>query len=269
MPVIERPGAVVNFEVWGEGEGPWVTLVNGHTRPLNDFRLLGRHLVGFGFRVVALDNRGAGLTTVTRDFKFSELVGDVAALWDEVGCETSRLAGISMGGFIAQTLAMDHAERVEKLALISTSMNQRRIVSDDKPWTSDLGAVEAKLLPYFTTDFASRNALLVKSMVKQIAKAVTDGRFSENSEMQRRAVAGFDGMPRITAGELRAPTLVLHGAEDQIIPAEAARETYAALRKSGMMESALKLQLLPGAGHLLLAERPKDLYQAVAEWFAV
>jgi pimeloyl-ACP methyl ester carboxylesterase len=171
-----------------------------------------------------------------------------------------------MGGFIAQTLAMDFPQRVGRLILVSTAMHQRSIRVDERPWERDVAKVEAKLALYFTRKFAERNAMLVKSMAKQIAKAVEDGRFGENSELQKRAVAGFDSAIRIARGEILAGTLVIHGGEDEIIPASAARETQRALLAGGTRDATL--ELFPGAGHLLLAERPKELYQTVARWFA-
>lgn len=264
MPDLSRPGATLHYEVWGADTPtaarlPWVTLVNGHTRPLNDYRLMGRYLVERGFRVVALDNRGAGKTEATRDFKFSDFVDDVVALWDELGIRRTHLAGISMGGFIAQTLAIEHPERVDRLVLISTAMDQGGIRRDDSPWSTDLAAVEAKMKPYFTEDFAKRNEVLVKSMYKQIAKNVETGGFAAKSDMQRRAAHGFDASARL--GQIAAPTLVIHGDEDGIIAVMSGEELAARIPGA-------RLHVFRDAGHLLLAERPKELYELVANWFA-
>lgn len=263
MAMLKRPGAELHYEIWGEG-GDWVTLVNGHTRPLNDFRMLGRHLVDGGFRVLALDNRGAGQTTVERAFTLDEMAQDVVSLWDEVAIERGGLLGISMGGFISQTLALQYGKRIDKLILVSTAMHQRSIQFDDRPWSKSLRDNEAKLAPYFTATFAERNEMLVKSMAKQITKNVEEGRFSENSAWQRQAVAGFDAQAAIRAGGIQATTLVVHGEQDNIIPVGSAEETVEALRAGG---GDAKLELYPDAGHLLLAERPKELYRTVSEWF--
>ena len=257
MPQLSRDGAMINYEVWGE-DGAWVTLVNGHNRPLNDFRLMGRHLSERGFRVLALDNRGAGRSETYREFTLADMVDDVAALWDEEGVARTHLLGISMGGFIAATLALDHAARVRRLVLVSTAAGQAYIRRDDTPWSSDPAEVEAKLRPYFTADFAARNEMLVRSMAKQIAKSVEDGGFAEKSAAQRRALAGFDLTARL--GGLKAPTLVIHGAEDRIIPLAAGRELAQLIKGA-------QLEVLPGAGHLLLAERPKELYALVTAFF--
>lgn len=250
---LERPGATIHYERWGE-TGPLVVLVNGHTRPLNDFRMLGRHLVEQGFRVAALDNRGAGQTTTSKAFVLDDMADDVLALVEG----PFKLLGISMGGFISQTVALKAPERVESLVLVSTASRQGAIRRDDTPWVPDVEAVGRKLAPYFTADFAQRNAMLVKSMAKQIAQAVKDGDYAVRSEAQKTAVKGFDAYDRLSA--IKAPTLVVHGEDDLIVPASAGREMARAIpgaRFSG----------LPGAGHLLLAERPKELYALVAAHF--
>jgi 3-oxoadipate enol-lactonase len=260
MPQLSVPGAVLNYEIWGVDEnptGPWLTLVNGHTRPLNDFRLMGKTMVAAGLRVLALDNRGAGKTEISDEFTLADMVGDVVALWRELKIKKTGLLGISMGGFIAQRLAAEHPETVTKLVLVSTAPGPAFIRHDGKAWTSDVAQVEAKLRPYFTADFAARNKVLVQSMAKQIAKAVTEESFAQRSDMQRRAIAGFDMTTRL--GQIRAPTLVIHGDEDEIVGVAAGEALAAAIKGA-------RLEKLPGAGHLLLAEKPRELYALVADW---
>jgi len=260
MPQLARSGAVLNYETWGEG-GPWVTLVNGHVRPLTDFRMLGRHLTSLGFRVLALDNRGAGLTTTTTAFTLADMAADVSSLWDHLGIATSALLGISMGGFIAQTIAGDEvtATRVSQLFLVSTAMRQALISPDRRPWTTDPAEVELKLRTYFTAQFFERNRPLVRGMAKQVAKAVAEGPFVEQSKRQVAAIRGVD--LTVTASHIKAPTYVLHGAEDEVIALSAGEELQAHIHGAN-------LQVFPGAGHLLLAEAPQALYNAVAKALA-
>lgn len=258
MAELVRHGVTLHYEVWGDS-GSWVTLINGHTRPLNDFRLMGRFLVERGFRVLAMDNRGAGKTVATGDFTFADMIDDVVALWDQEQIDVTDLGGISMGGFLAETLAAEHGERVRRLVLISTAMNQTHIRRDDAPWVADLDAVTKKMSVYFTADFASRNEVLVKSMMKQIVKAIETSSFAADSERQKRAVRGFDGAPLMKL--IKAPTLVIHGDQDQIIPLAAGEELAAAIPGA-------RLETLRGAGHLLLAERPKELYGLVEGWLS-
>ena len=166
-----------------------------------------------------------------------------------------------MGGLIAQGLAAANAAVVRSLVLVSTTSQASRIAPDKLPWSADPAACEAKLLPYFTKGFAARNQLLVRSMAKQIAKSVAEGDFLANSAAQRQAIGSF-ALGEM-AGLIRTPTLIIHGAEDAVIPLAAAEETLAALQSGG--NTAARLVVIPEVGHLLLAECPKELYSLVAE----
>lgn len=256
MPQLDRTGAQLNYEVWGDGP-VWLTLINGHTRPLTDFRLMGRKLTSHGLKILALDNRGAGETIAADGFTLEDMVDDIVALWDHEGIEQSHVLGISMGGFIAQWLAAEYAERVGNLVLVSTAAGPAHIKSDDEPWSTDPDQVGQKLAPYFTGKFRVQNKLLVDAMVKQIVKAVREGDFAERGQAQRAAIQGYNGTQRLS--EIKAPTLVVHGQDDGIIPFAAAEELA-----SGIAQA--KLHSFADAGHLLLAERPQPLFSAVRDF---
>jgi len=258
MATLEVREALLNYEVWRSQDSSrklgWVTLVNGHTRPLNDFRMFGKKLVAHGFDVLAFDNRGAGLTTVSAGFSISDMTNDVRELWNAVGIEKTHLMGISMGGFLCQLLAIESPSKLERMILVSTSSRHDSISSDERPWSTDIDLVFAKLATYFTPQFAERNAALVKSMAKQITLQVQKGAFVKNSQLQRQALDGFDITSRLS--EVDVPVLVIHGEGDAIIPVEEG-EALARNLKSA------KLAKLPGVGHLLLAEAPVKLSELV------
>lgn len=258
MSQLQVPGALLNYEMWPAAQqGPWLTLINGHTRPLNDFRLMAKHMVDAGLNVLALDNRGAGKTVVSDSFTMNDMVADITALWHENAITSTHVLGISMGGFLAQRLAVEQKAHVQKLILVSTAPGPQFIRSDHRPWTADTTQVEAKLRPYFTPDFVARNAILVQSMAKQIAKNVMEEKFAQRSDMQRQAIAGFDMTAKLA--QIRCPTLVIHGEQDQIISVDAARVLAHAIEDA-------RLELLAQAGHLLLAEQPRQLYHLVREF---
>jgi pimeloyl-ACP methyl ester carboxylesterase len=257
MSKIVRPGASINFEVWGD-EGPWITLVNGHLRPLNDFKMLGQRLVREGFRVVALDNRGAGLSTVDGPFSLVEMAQDIVAIWDQIGCLASGLLGVSMGGFISLLLAQEVPERLRRLILMSTACRASVLRSDEPGWDHDPEKVLVKLATYFAADFVKRNSLLVRSMAKQMARSAATGDLQRQATMQRDAIRGFDMGSAL--GAIKIPTLIIHGEEDNIIKPEEGVELARGIPAS-------KLVLMPATGHLILAERPKELLQAVSDFF--
>ncbi len=93
MPYLERDNAKIYYEVWGDS-GPWVTLVNGHTRTMRDFRAMGYYLNERGWRALAIDNRGSGRTESPLDFTIDMMADDIEALWNELDIDESHLLGI-------------------------------------------------------------------------------------------------------------------------------------------------------------------------------
>lgn len=257
MPYFERPDAEIYYEVWGES-GPWLTLLNGYTRSIRDFRLLAKGLGAPPRRILVLDHRGAGKTRARGKFTFDQMGEDVAALWEHLEVE-GDLLGISMGGTLAQWLAGKYAPRVKRLVLVSTAPNFSYVEGDRTPWSADRTEVRAKLEKYFTKDFRDRNRLLVDAMVKEIARAAETGDFLERAAAQRQAMDS--GAPDAWHQDITADITVIHGTEDRVVPVEAAK-------KLAEIFPTAKLHLLPGVGHLLLAECPRQLEALVKETLA-
>ena len=257
MPFLERPDASIFYDIYVQGDHRGdVTLINGHTRTSSDFKMMARYLAEQGFRVLVLDNRGCGKSDARGDFDLEDMVADVVALWDHVGIRRSHVLGISMGGMIAQWLAGTHPDRIHRLVLVSTCPNRSYIRDHGSyAWSGDEGAVEAKLATYFSAGFLGANKPLVAAMAKQMAKAAREGSFVGDAARQMRAMEGFDATPLLP--RIGSPVLIVHGKEDVIVPPSAADTLAAGLRDSRRV-------FFDGAGHLLLAERPKELYERVA-----
>ena len=268
MPYLDRPDATIFFDTQGpregsqEGsqEGPWVTLVNGHTRTSSDFKMMARYLEDRGFRVLMLDNRGSGKSQARADFDLEDMVADIVAIWDHLDVRRSHVLGITMGGMIAQWLAGKFPERIDRLVLVSTAPNRGYIRDHGSyAWSGDEKAVEAKLATYFSPGFLAANKPLVTAMAKQMAKAAREGTFIGDSARQMRAMEGFDAKSLL--GAIKAPVLLIHGKEDVIVPPVAVDALASGLRDS-------RISWFDGAGHLLLAERPKELYEQVGRFFS-
>ena len=257
MPFLDQRNTKIYYEyLFHETHSPVITLVNGHTRPSNDFKSLSKKLFESGINVLLFDNRGSGQTISHSEFTFLDYVNDVIDLWDELSIKTSHLLGISMGGMISQTIANQYPSRVSRLILVSTASKAATVI-DETPWENDLSKIESKLNGYFAPSFATNSKLLVKSMAKQILKRVQDGEYIEDAHKQRSAIKGFN----ISTGIPNFPnkTLILHGELDGIIPIEEAKKL-----KDSISESELKL--FSGCGHLLLAENPKGLLEATLQF---
>ncbi|MCX6117314.1 MAG: alpha/beta hydrolase [Proteobacteria bacterium] len=259
MSTLALDGVILYYETFGElsSASQIITLVNGHTRSSSDFKGMARQLENAGMFVISVDNRGAGRSEVSRPFTLDDMQDDVVAVWNALNVKRSALLGISMGGFICQGLAIRHRSQVEKLILVSTANDGKWIKPTGGGWINEANMVEEKLASYFAPGFVERNKLLFESMVKQTKIAISGGQFTSRSNMQKDAVATSNG--KLDLSIIDCPTLIVHGDQDQIIDIEGAKDLLAKIRGS-------KLKVLPGVGHLILAESPKILYQEVIEF---
>jgi 3-oxoadipate enol-lactonase len=115
-----------------EGSGEPVALIGGFTMVKESWALqvaeLSRH-----FRVITFDNRGVGETTVPGEpFTISDMAGDTVGLLDALDIDSAHVFGVSMGGLVAQILALDYPERVKKIALGCTTHGGRHAVQPER-----------------------------------------------------------------------------------------------------------------------------------------
>lgn len=128
MPFAHDPrGARIHYEVHGD-EGPWAVLVMGVGASSAMWFDLPQRLAGGEAprRVVTIDNRGTGHSDpLRRPTSIGEMARDVLCVMDAVGAARADIVGLSMGGMIAQHLALRHPERVEGLVLLATTPGVR------------------------------------------------------------------------------------------------------------------------------------------------
>ena len=120
MSKVELSDVTIDYEVVGDGEP--VVLVCGATQPALAFRAgIGPALVDAGYQVVTYDNRGVPPSTAPpAPYSVAQMVGDLVGLLDHLELDRVRVAGHSMGGWIAETLAARHPEHVRAAALMGS-----------------------------------------------------------------------------------------------------------------------------------------------------
>jgi pimeloyl-ACP methyl ester carboxylesterase len=240
-----------------KNSGPWVTLINGHARTHLDFKNLSKKLEAAGFSVLLLDNRGCGKSFTQEDFTIDDMADDVESLWSKLGIQESYLLGISMGGLIAQRIAI--TSRVPKaLVLTSTTASQHHYRIPFFEWAPSLDLVREQLRPYFAPIFYEKNALLVTAMAKQLLSS-EDSDQKAQIMRQRKAIQIFK-FEEIDPSLIKIPTLVIHGEKDGVISVEAAIDI--ASRINGSLR-----HIYPDTGHLILAEKPSEFYSDVISFF--
>lgn len=254
MPYAQNGGARIHYEVEGSTTAPCVTLLNGYSRSSSDFRAMAKYLVEQDFRVIRVDNRGAGKTENPPGFTVSDMVSDVVAIWDAIGVAQSAVLGISYGGVLSLLLANQFGDRVRALVLVSTTPSSFFLGLDNDLSAQSPENVEASLAKYFSSRFARENPILHRSLLKETAKAFLDPASRERTAQQRAALRKFDFTPLLHS--IRCPTLILHGAEDGVATPDAAEVMHRAIKHS-------ELEMVPEVGHLFLAEWPKPFYERV------
>jgi pimeloyl-ACP methyl ester carboxylesterase len=206
------------------------------------------------FDCIAYDHRGIGLSPSTRDpFSIADLADDAAALLDRLGVESAHVLGISMGGMVAQELALRHGARIRTLTLgctyaggagaaLTAPEDAQRLFEAFRSGDRELALRTGYEL---NTSTAYREDPAHWEAFKEMALAVP-ARLPVIM-LQMQAIGVHDVHARL--GEIDRPTLVVHGTEDRMLPASNARAIADAIPGA-------RLELLEGVGHLFWWERP-------------
>jgi pimeloyl-ACP methyl ester carboxylesterase len=223
------PKAKVNdiqmyYEVKGEGFPVVMIMGLGGTLDWWDPRLIEG--LSENFKTVMFDNRGAGRTDLSnKEYTIRLFADDTAGLMDALKISKAHICGYSMGGMIAQELAINYPEKVERLVLCSTNCGRTRsIPASQETLNSFMRAGSAPsaeerarmFLPLgCTEDFINHNAEGIELMIQRMVKAPTS---PEAFQRQGGAIMSFDAYDRLA--RIKAPTLVLCGKRDILVPPE-------------------------------------------------
>jgi len=261
MPKIEVAGRELHFERGGSGEP--LLLIQGMSGTHVSWGEPFKGALEEGFDVVAFDNRGIGHSApVDGPFTIAEMATDTAGLLEALGWETAHVVGISMGGMIAQELALAHPERLRSLTLGCTycggpgSMlmpeeNLQKLVAGMQSGDRDMAiraGYEVNLSPAFRADESTYAAFHEMATSVPAAKATI--------ELQAQAIFGHDTSGRL--GEIATPTLIVHGTEDGVLPFPNG-ELIASLMPPARFE------VLEGVGHMFWWEQPQRSAELIRE----
>ena len=211
------------------------------------------------YRVLTFDNRGIGESDKPDGPYTAELMaGDALQVLDEAGVERAHVVGASLGGMIAQEVAAAAPERVDKLVLCCTTPGGADAVPMPAV-TLQLLADSASLEPAVALRRFIENALgtppddgLVEELLR---RRLADPPDPLGWQAQAAAGTTFPGI----AGSIAAPTLVLHGTEDNVVDHRNAE--LLADRIPGA-----SVRLFPGTGHMFFWEQPDAFVAAVTEF---
>jgi pimeloyl-ACP methyl ester carboxylesterase len=277
MPNIIANGIHIEYDTFGNTSSPTLLLIMGLGAQMvlwpEEFC---KRLASRGLHVVRFDNRDCGLSSkfdeagepdvmelltnpqgsakLNIPYTLDDMAGDAVGLLDALGIKKAHVCGVSMGGMIAQTVAIRHQSRVLSLISISSGTGDPSL-----PW----GRPDAMAMLVSPTP-AERNAYIEHNI--KVFKTISGSKYPVNEQMMRPLIeSSYDrcyypqGTARhsiaiITAGsrtqELKSvtvPALVIHGAEDPLLPPEQGKATAKAIPGA-------KLLLIEGMGHDLPVE---------------
>jgi 3-oxoadipate enol-lactonase len=244
------------------GDGPTLLLVQG----------LGYGGRGWGpalellaedFRVVAFDPRGFGASDAPPGpYTTAQLAADAAAVLEAGGLERAHVVGASLGGMVAQELALARPRLVDRLVLACTTPGGA--VAFPMPERTVRLMLEAPTLaPEIALRRFVENALADRAPPELVERIVAY-RTANPPDLagwraQAAAGAAFDAHDRL--GAIRAPTLVVHGTEDAVVDPRNAELLGAAIPRA-------RLELFAGCGHLLFWERPERFAALVRDFLS-
>ncbi len=260
MPYIENQGARIYWDEQGSGEP--ILLLMGLGYPL-DMWYRTRPVLAQNFRTIAIDNRGIGRSEMPPGpYPIALMASDASAVLDAAGIESSHVYGISMGGMIAQELALQHPERVRSLILGCTAAG---------------GPTAIQAEPEVRRMLMSRGAMAPEEAAQAAIPFIYDpgtprSRIDEDLNIRRpwfprpeaynaqlQGILAWEAHSRLP--QIAVPTLVIHGDNDRLVPA-----ANGAL-VAGSIPGA-RLVKIPNAGHIYPTDQTEAAHRAVLDFLA-
>lgn len=212
MNTIKANGIDIRYDI--QGEGPWLLLSHSLA---TDLTLWDDQMAALTprFRVLRFDTRGhGGSSAPAGPYDFAMLTADVLWLMEHLGVQRAHLCGISLGGMIAQHVALAAPERIEKLVLVSTTSGYA--AEARAMWAGRIAGVRAEGLEplvqptlerWFTASFRAAHPEVMARIAALVRATPTAGYIGCG-----QAIATLDITARLKG--LRCPTLVIAGADD-------------------------------------------------------
>jgi pimeloyl-ACP methyl ester carboxylesterase len=245
----------VHYDAEGPAGGPVVVLVHGLGGRAEDWRNLASYLTKAGYRVYMPDLPGYGRSEKPADFSYSvpDEASVVVGFLDALGLKQVDLGGLSMGGWIAQRIAIEHPERVRRLILFDSVGIHEKPAWDTRLFTpttpAELDQLEALLVPHppKIPGFIAQDMLRISKKNAWVIHRALDS-----------ALTGRDVTDNLLPG-LKMPVLIVWGAEDKITPLSQGEKIHQLVPQS-------ELEVFPGCGHLTPVQCTAQIGPKVVEF---
>jgi pimeloyl-ACP methyl ester carboxylesterase len=275
-------GIDICYEVFGDPADPAVLAIMGSGTPgvRGEVDDMVRQFTSAGLRLVRYDARDTGHSTQidfeTNPYNFEDMAADAVGLLDALDIEAAHLFGGSLGGMVAQEIAIGYPERVLSL---TSFMSTPAVHTPGLEWSGGLSATEPKVLAAFEAMGAKPPTTLDERTdgVVGLGRVLAGSRYPFDEEAERplirarlaRAIgepngnhgtAGSRSRDRVALlGNVRVPTLVVHGTEDPIIPYDHGVATAKAIPGA-------RLWTVEGLGHELPPAFAQEFWTALIDF---
>lgn len=271
MPYTDSGGIRLYYETFGADSDPVLVLVSGGGAQLVSWdEEFIAHLTSGGLRVVRFDNRDTGFSArfggeedIDGGYDLADMGDDIVRILDDLDVDSAHIAGHSMGGMMAQMVAIRQPERVRSLGLLSTipGRSPRYVLHGERPELLQPPVRVTREQAVAFAESAVRSAPQgrynpqVDWHVAKAGEAYDRGYAPEGYARQwaalRRAPERLDDLRAVTV-----PTLVFHGRDDEVLSWLSAVDIAEAITGS-------ELQVQPDMGHLIPHELWPDLANAL------
>jgi len=256
----------VQIATYVRGNGKPIVMINGLGASARDWGSLADRLAQRA-RVITFDNRGAGLSAAAaQPFTLDRMAQDVAAVFEAYGLKSANLIGHSMGGMIAQLIAVSRPDLVERLVLIGTHAGAKSAVPSTPAARAAMfpqeklpreELVRRQFMVYVAPDFLEQHRDAFEQMMAvRLANLIP----FELWQLQLQAVLQSERADLIRA--IRAPTLIVHGREDALIP-------FANGEKLRDVIPGARLVPIEDCGHMVNWEKPEAAAALIGEFFGL
>jgi 3-oxoadipate enol-lactonase len=256
-------GVELGFEL--RGRGAPVVMIHGAQGDQSMFAGLAAAFAE-KYRVLTFDQRGSGLSEKPDvPYSMAMLADDTAALMDHLGVSPAHVIGVSMGGMIAQELALRHPQKIRSLVLGCTTAGGPKAVRvgggaltsaySTQPMTAEERG-KALAEAAFSKGYLAQHPEIIASMIESRRQRPID---SAAFARRMKAAADHDTYNRLP--QIHCPTLVIAGKDDALIAWENSKLIAESIEGS-------RLVILEPAGHCFWLEQPTQTHDAIASFIA-
>lgn len=255
MALIQNRGATIYWDEQGKGEPILLIMGLGYSSVMW-YRT--RPILAERYRTLAFDNRGVGRSDVpTGPYPIALMASDAVAVLDAAETESAHVFGLSMGGMIAQELALEYPQRLRSLILGCTSAGGPTAIRAEpaatqmlmaRDWRSPEEAAQAAV-PFLYDANTPRNLIEEDLAVRRpwFPRA-------EAYRAQLQGILAWEAYTRLP--EIGVPTLVIHGESDRLVPPGNGRIISERIRDA-------ELVMIPRASHLISTDQTAAAHHAI------